>query len=195
MIRLAAAEDAKDISEIYSKYVSDSIISLEIDAPSEEEIRQRIENTLQFFPWIVCVSDGKILGYSYASKHNERAAYQWCANTAIYIRDGHQRRGIGHALYISLMSILKLQGFHAAHAGATLPNAGSVGLHESFGFQRVGVYPKVGYKFGEWHDVVWWQFPLRERAGKPQPLRSIAEVQSDRQWNSALSSGASFLRI
>src|SRR5207244_391362 len=82
------------------------------------------------------------------------------------------------------------QGFHAAHAGITLPNAGSVALHESLGFRRIGVYPGVGYKLGAWHDVGWWQLSLRERAASPAPPRALSEAQRDPAWSTALAAGA-----
>jgi phosphinothricin acetyltransferase len=79
-----------------------------------------------------------------------------------------------------------VQGFYAAHAGITLPNAGSVALHESLGFRPVGVYRGVGYKLGRWHDVGWWQLSLRERDAEPAPPLSVAEAQRDASWRSVL---------
>lgn len=190
-IRLAKLTDAKVISEIYGKYVSDSAISFELEAPTEREMRGRIETILSFAPWLVCEDDEKVLGYAYASKHRDRAAYQWCVDTAVYIHEEHHRCGVGRALYSSLIECLKIQGFYAAHAGVTLPNSGSVGLHESMGFQKIGVYSKVGFKQGAWHDVGWWQLPLRDRTGPPQTPLSMKEVQALPQWGLALAKGLS----
>jgi len=113
--------------------------------------------------------DGRVVGYAYGSKHRDRAAYAWSVDVSVYVDAAHHRAGIGRALYSSLLALLRLQGFYAAHAGITLPNVASVGLHESFGFRLVGIYAKVGYKRSAWHDVGWWQLPLRERKGKPAP--------------------------
>lgn len=190
-IRLATTADAKEIADIYGRYVSTTAISFELEAPTESEIKERLGAILPFAPWLVCVRDRTIVGYAYASKHRERAAYQWCVDTGVYIREGYHRRGIGRALYTSLIACLKLQGFYAAHAGATLPNSGSVGLHESLGFQKIGVYPAVGYKLGAWHDVVWWQLPLRARVGAPEQPLSVAQAQSDPRWESAIAAGLS----
>ncbi len=65
--------------------------------------------------------------------------------------------GVGRALYSELLPELKRRGFHAAFAGITLPNPGSVALHKLVGFKPLGVYREVGFKFGRWHDVGWWQ--------------------------------------
>jgi phosphinothricin acetyltransferase len=92
-------------------------------------------------------------------------------------------------LYVSLFEILRLQGFYAVHAGITLPNPGSVGLHESLGFRLVGVYPSVGYKLDAWLDVGWWQLPLRSFAESPAPPLLLSEAQRDPRWHAALAAG------
>jgi len=190
MIRMARKEDAEAIAGIYGPIVATTAISFELTVPSVEEMGQRIRNYVQFAPWLVFAgSDQRVLGYAYASKHRERMAYQWSVDVAIYVDTTQRRRGIGRALYTSLAALLRLQGFYAAHAGITLPNAASVALHEFVGFRPVGVYRGVGYKLGAWHDVGWWQLSLRERTSEPVPPRSVAKAQGDPQWRSALAAG------
>ena len=72
------------------------------------------------------------------------------------------RSGAGSSLYGKLLPILRAQGFQCALAGITLPNTASIALHEKLGFQRIGVYPNIGYKHGAWHDVGWWNLQLQE---------------------------------
>jgi phosphinothricin acetyltransferase len=84
-------------------------------------------------------------------------------------RDVH-RRGVGRALYGRLLAILTRQGFHAAFAGITLPNANSVGLHEAMGFRPVGAYSEVGFKLGAWRDVGWWRRGLSEGPPIGEPV-------------------------
>ena len=121
-------------------------------------------------PWLVYEKEGEVAGYAYASSHSARAAYGWSVNVTVYIAREHHRAGIGRALYTALFEQLRRQGFYNAYGGITLPNAGSVGLHEAMGFKLVGIYRKVGYKFGAWRDVGWWQLELQEKpAGDPSP--------------------------
>ena len=96
-----------------------------------------------------------MVGYAYAGRHRSREAYQWSVEVSVYVAENQHRRGVGRALYTSLVECLRLQGFFHAYAGITLPNPASVGLHESLGFQPVGVYKDVGYKLGQWHTVGW----------------------------------------
>lgn len=169
MVRLATADDAPAVAAIYRPYVESTSITFEIVVPDADEMRSRIVGTLERYPWLVWEDDGTVHGYAYASAHRSRAAYQWSVDVAIYIDENHHRRGIGKALYGSLFERLVGQRFVNAYAGITLPNAGSVGLHEALGFRPVGVYHDVGFKMGRWHDVGWWHRGLRTLPPDPEP--------------------------
>jgi L-amino acid N-acyltransferase YncA len=194
VIRLATEHDAEQIAAIYAPNVTDTIISFEFEPLSADEMRRRIEVTLQRYPWLVCERHGRVLGYAYAGAHGSRAAYQWSVDVSVYVHEEARRMGVGRALYASLFAALDVQGFYNAYAGATLPNPASVGLHESVGFRPVGVYRGVGYKLGAWHDVVWWHLPIRERVADPDPPAVLPSVVGSEKWDAALASGLSFLR-
>jgi phosphinothricin acetyltransferase len=189
--RLAAAADAAGMAEIYAPIVASTPTSFEIDPPDAPEMRRRIDATLPTLPWLVCDCEGRVAGYAYASPHKTRAAYKWSVDTSVYVHSAFHRRGIGTALYKLLFEILTAQGYFNAYAGVTLPNPGSVGLHESLGFQRVGVYRRVGYKLGEWHDVGWWQRPLRRSDEVPGPTLALGDLQNHPSWHRLLTSGRS----
>ena len=186
-IRIATARDAAAIAAIYRPYVADAVTSFEVDPPGAVDMAARVEAVLARTPWLVCTgADGAAIGYAYASRHHERAAYQWSVDVAVYIHAGHHRRGVGRRLCEKLFALLRVQGYYVAHAGITLPNAASVGLHESLGFVPVGVYPAVGWKFGAWRDVGWWRLPLQALVPTPAPPLSIAEAQSLPAWGALL---------
>ncbi len=195
LIRLANTNDAAAIGSIYAPFVRDTPISFELEPPSVEEMQRRIENTLHQFPWLVCEVGGEITGYAYAGSHSERAAYLWSVNVSVYIHPCYHRCGIGRALYASLFEILRLQGFHNAYAGVTLPNPASVSLHEAIGFRPVGIYDAVGYKSGRWHSVGWWQFLLQDRSPTPLAPLSVDEVIIDSVWKTAIDTGLPFLKF
>ena len=194
IIRLAAAQDADQIAEIYAPYVLDTPASFELDPPTAEEMGERIASTLTKTPWLVYVQDSEICGYAYASLYRPRAAYRWSVNVSAYVRAGQQHRGIGRALYMALLNLLPLQGFYSAYAGITLPNAASVGLHEALGFTLVGVYREVGYKLGRWHDVGWWQRSLGEHPAAPREPLMLHHVYGSLEWQVALAKGMALLR-
>jgi phosphinothricin acetyltransferase len=195
MIRLAEAADAPGITAIYAPVVARTAISFEVVPPTEAEMGVRVAAVLEHAPWLVCADDreGRILGYAYASKHRERAAYQWSVDVSVYVREDQRRRGVGRALYTSLFALLRLQGFYTAYAGITLPNAASVGVHESLGFSPVGVYRSVGFKNGAWHDVGWWERPLRDRSGAPEPPLLFSHAAKRDGFAEALAAGEPIL--
>jgi L-amino acid N-acyltransferase YncA len=193
-IRLATERDAEQIAALYAPYVTDTVISFESEPPTADEMRRRIRDTLERYPWVVCERQGRVLGYAYAGAHGSRAAYRWSVDVSVYVREGAHRTGVGRALYTSLFAALDLQGFYNAYAGATLPNPASVGLHEAMGFRSVGVYRGVGYKMGAWHDVGWWHLPLRERVADPDPPADLPLVLGSEEWDAALRHGLPLLR-
>lgn len=170
-IRTATLDDAAAVAAIYAPVVQHTAISFETEPPDAAEMRSRIEKTLASLPWLVAEDEaGAVCGYAYASRHRERAAYQWSVDTTVYVRQDQRGRGVGRALYGALLPLLTELGYAQAFAGIALPNAGSVGLHEAVGFQALGVYRNVGFKHGQWRDVGWWQKTLATPA-QPQPPR------------------------
>ena len=132
------SRDAAACAALYAPYVIDGVASLEERAPDPHELAARIEQISARYPWLVAEIDGEVVGYAYASQHRVRAAYRWAADMTVYISGAYHRRGVGRALYAALLQLLARQGVYVACAGITLPNAASVGLHESLGFVPVG---------------------------------------------------------
>jgi L-amino acid N-acyltransferase YncA len=173
-VRLATAEDARAIAEIYAPIVEKSSISFELDAPSEAEMKRRIADTMPKHPWLVAEEDGAILGYAYGHTFRARAAYQWTVETSVYVADSARRRGVGRTLYRELFPMLEAQGYASIISGITLPNEASVRLHESFGMVQVALLPAVGHKFGRWHDVGYWHLRLLPLDRAPPEIRPLS---------------------
>jgi L-amino acid N-acyltransferase YncA len=154
------ARDAEAIAAIYAPFVTDTVISFEDVAPTAAEMAVRVERLTETHAWLVAEDDGEILGYAYGCPHRERAAYRWATEVSVYVDPRHHRRGAGRALYEALFERLAERRYRLALAGIALPNDASVGLHEACGFEPVGVYRRIGFKFGSWWDVGWWQLEL-----------------------------------
>jgi phosphinothricin acetyltransferase len=155
---------------------------------------RRVLDTLKTYPWLACETGGRLAGYAYASRHRARAAYNWSVEVSAYVHHEFRRRGIGRGLYASLFEILKAQGYCRAYAGITLPNPGSVGLHESMGFEPVGVFRSIGHKMGVWHDVGWWQRALQEGVANPDTPLTLDAVRNHAAWPRMLAVGTACLR-
>ncbi len=168
MIRAATLEDARAILSIYGPYCLSTIVSFELEPPPLEEMEKRIATTLsRGMPWLVFEQNQTVAGYAYAGPHKERAAYRFSAEASVYLSDTFHRQGIASRLYKQLFTELRQKNFYNVLAGISLPNPASVSFHESQGFQPVGIYRKIGYKFGSWHDVGWWQLALQDHNNLP----------------------------
>jgi L-amino acid N-acyltransferase YncA len=162
LIRPAVPADASAILAVYAPYITDTVITFETEVPTLGAFTKRVEEILRQYPYLVCEIDGEIVGYAYASRHRERAAYRYSVDVSIYVKSGMHRRGIGSALYTRLLEELQRFPYYTAYACITLPNESSVALHKSFGFQEAGIFHKDGYKAGKWLDVLWMEKPLKQ---------------------------------
>lgn len=179
VIRLAEKKDAVDIAAIYAPYVVNTPITFETEVPSVAEIESRIAAISLKYPYLVCEIDGVVAGYAYASTFRTRAAYQWDAETSVYIDAKFHRRKIATALYVGLLGLIKAQGFCNAYAVITVPNEQSVGFHEAFDFVSSGVIHNTGYKMDQWHDVLTMEKALTDFKSAPSPLKTAQELDKE----------------
>jgi L-amino acid N-acyltransferase YncA len=157
MIRAVQLQDGPQLVEIYNHYIQNTIITFEEEPISAKAMTSRIEEVQSQFPWLVYDVDGQLLGYAYASAWRSRSAYRHSVETTVYLHKDQGGKGIGKMLYDRLLEQLKLRGLHAAIGGIALPNDSSVALHEKCGFEKVAQFKEVGFKFGQWIDVGYWQ--------------------------------------
>ncbi len=182
-IRMAKEEDARDLLDIYTPYVTDTAITFEYEVPSVEEFADRIRTTKQKYPYLLAVSEDTILGYAYASPFKARSAYDWAAETTIYLRPECQGKGIGKQLYFALEDMLKQQNIlnlnaciaYTSAPDAFLTNASAL-FHEHLGYRKVGHFTQCGYKFGTWYDMIWMEKLLGEHSNKPLPVIPITKL-------------------
>ena len=157
-IRIATTADADRIAEIYNHYIANTVVTFEEEPVAGDEMRRRMDDVFAAaLPWLIAESGGHLVGYAYATKWKARSAYRFSVETTVYLADGLGKRGLGSRLYDELFRILKEKGIHAAIGGIALPNDASVALHEKFGMRKVAHFDEVGFKFGKWVDVGYWE--------------------------------------
>jgi phosphinothricin acetyltransferase len=179
MIRIATVADAAACHAIYLPTVLDTAITFETEPPGEVVMAERITARLLTHPWLVWEEDHRILAYAYAGRFRERAAYDWIAETSIYVHADARRRGIARKLYTCLLDVMHLQGMNQAVGVITLPGESSVAMHGAMGFTPAGIWHKAGYKLGQWHDVGVWQRELSVPARPPRPVVPFAQLGRD----------------
>jgi L-amino acid N-acyltransferase YncA len=161
-IRPVVEDDAAAICAIYNHYIAHTSITFEQDPVDPAQMRQRIAEVTRNYPWLVAMLDQHLIGYAYATRWRSRAAYDHTAESTIYLAADGVGRGLGLPLYQALVQDLSGRGLHAVIGCIALPNAGSIYLHEKCGFEKVGHFPQVGKKFGQWIDVGFWQLSFAD---------------------------------
>ena len=160
-VRSARVDDGAGIAAVYRPYVESSVASFESTAPDAAEMTRRC-GAHPHLLWLVAILPaGEVVGFAYAAPYRTRPAYRWSVETSVYVSE--PRRGIGRSLMSALLANCEADGFASAYATVALPNDASVALHEGLGFAAVGVFPRVGFKFGRGVDVGWWYRPLADR--------------------------------
>lgn len=160
-LRAATSADAQSIAEIYNYYITDTVVTFEEESVSAAEIALRIDEvTAASLPWLVAERDEQVVGYAYGGKFKTRSAYRFSSEVAVYLRQSHLGLGLGTRLFGELLSRLASAGVHAVIGGIALPNPASIALHEKFGLSKVAHFSEVGFKFGRWIDVGYWQRTL-----------------------------------
>ena len=178
-IRFATESDALALLEIYNQYI-DTTVTFEYVLPSEAEFQRRIHEFSELYPYLVCEEEGKIIGYAYAHRAFERAAFQWDAEVSIYLDKDARGKGLGKRMYAVLLELLKEQGVITVYSLISTPHPRSEKLHLDMGFELIGVHKNTGYKAGKWCDISWYQLLLHEYVAAPVPITSIHELDSEK---------------
>ncbi len=168
-VRQAGQQDAARCLEIYRPYVENSAVSWELDVPTVDEMADRITSVNETHAWLVLERGSQTIGFANGHALWSLPSYRWSTQTGLYIADGHHRRGGGRILYTELLNRLGDRGYRRAFAGITQPNDGSIAFHRSMGFEDAGLYHRVEWKLGRWHDVAWMQRDLPGAAEADDP--------------------------
>jgi L-amino acid N-acyltransferase YncA len=178
LLRLATPADGDAVAAVYAPYVAETAISFELVPPTGADMAGRIAKVLEHGPYVVAELDGAVRAYAYAGRFRDRAAYDWTAETTVYVDRSLHRSGLGRATMEAVLRVLRLQGYHRVVAGVTPPNAASVGLHLALGFERVGLFEEVGWKNGRWWGVEFFELQLAPAADgvDPAPIRPLPEL-------------------
>ena len=154
--------------------------------PSVAAFSGRIERVLEKLPYLVAENDGEIVGYAYAGAFHPRAAYQWCAEMSVYVKQNARRMGVGRMLYDAMEAILRMQRLTNVEACIAVPSApdahltmDSVRFHEKMGYRMVGTFHQCGYKFDTWYNMVWMEKHIGEHTHPQPPVLRFDEIREE----------------
>jgi L-amino acid N-acyltransferase YncA len=156
--RKFAWSDVPAITKIYKHYVDTTVITFDIEAPSEAAMAEKFGHMVDLgHPILVAEESDRLIGYAYASFYRPRAAYRFTCEDSIYLAPDSVGRGLGGRLLTALLEESKAFGFKQMLAVITAERANSIHLHEKHGFRFIGKYEALGYKFDRWLDIVHMQ--------------------------------------
>lgn len=178
VLRFATPDDAPALLNIYRQYIP-TTITFEYELPSREEFVRRITTMSAVYPYLVAEQDGQLLGYAYAHRIAERAAYRYGAELSIYLDQSRKGCGLGKRLYEALIHLLRLQGVHTVYGLVASPNPASEGLHRALGFHVMGIQARAGYKNGRWIDLTWYEMPILPYEEFPSPVIPIHQLPGE----------------
>ncbi len=159
VIRLATPDDADGVNAVYNPFIERTAATLEV-TPYDRARRLDWINRLAGSPRtpvFVAEVDGRVAGFANAAPFDPREAYARSVKTSVYIAPAFTGLGLGRRLYAALFERLSDSDVHRAYAIIAPPNPISVALHERFGFRHVATLNQVGFKLGEWRDVMWFE--------------------------------------
>lgn len=177
-IRFATYIDAAELLRIYTPYVLKTSFTPEFKVPPLLEFEERIKQTIEFYPYLICTDNKKIVGFAHAGQYRHASGHQWSAETSVYVTQEVQGKGIAGMLYHALLTIMKLQNFVNVFAGIILPNERSIAFHQKFHFTKVGIFRNGINKSGIWHDVQWMQLALNDHVENPPLPKSIQSIMN-----------------
>ncbi len=186
VIRLANEDDVPSILDIANWYARHTPANFAITPEPLEMWLAAWHEQQEWYPWLVaCVEQSTpaprgsdaIVGFAKASPFRTRCAYRWSVETSVYLRNTWGGKGLGRMLYDHLLAILRRQGYRKVIGGITLPNPASVRLHERCGYRHTGTFERIGWKFGRWHDVGFWELEF-DGGEESEPSPDVRPVRA-----------------
>ena len=111
-------------------------------------------------PVIGALEDGRLLGFGTFGPFRAWPAYRYTVEHSLYVERDSRGRGVGRQLLTELIARARARQLHTLIGGIDADNAPSIALHRSMGFERCGRLHQVGFKFGRWLDLEFYQLVL-----------------------------------
>ena len=175
-VRRPYAQDFPVMLEISNWATCHTTANFRTEPETLEHWTQLAQGMPEIYPWFVAERRGAIAGFATLCPFKDRCGLKSAAEVSVYVHPDHLREGVGSALYKKLIPTATAQGFRTLVAVIAIPNPASQRLHEAFGFKRIGVLERIGWKLGRWQDLGFWQLKLVDDDSAPVQIRPASEV-------------------
>ena len=185
IVRMARPEDAQAMADIFRPYVLETAVAFEYNPPGAEHFRTLMEDRMRKYPFLVTEEDGQVTGYLYVSPFKARPAYDWAIETSIYIRQDCKGRGYGRLLHDRMEELLKRQNILSMYACIAYTEVEdqylenhSKRFHAHMGYELTATFPKCGYKFDKWYDIIWMHKEIAPHVDRPAPVIPFPQLEN-----------------
>ena len=162
MIRYAQAADLGAILDIFNDAILDTTSVYYYEPRTIEDMLLWYEKKVRDgFPVLVFEENNHVAGFGTFGPFRDRPAYKYTVEHSVYVHRDHRGRGVGTRLMIDLMRIANEREYATMVAGIDSSSEISRSMHENLGFTNCGTVKRVGYKFGKWLDVTFYQYELQ----------------------------------
>jgi L-amino acid N-acyltransferase len=165
VVRAARKGDLRDTLDIYNDSILNSTATFDLEAKTLGDWKKWFSGHGRGHPVLVAEVRDKVVGYACLSIFRTKPAYSMSAESSVYVHRDFRGMGVGSALMESIVEKAIELGYHSIVSGIVPPNERSVNLHKRLGFELVGAFPEVGFKFGRWQDVEFFELILPGRFG------------------------------
>lgn len=165
-IRPAVRSDCPGILAVYNEAVLTTTATYDYEPRTLEHRLQWFDDHERggFAVFVAVETDSQgletVVGWSALNRYHDRMGFRFTSENSVYVAASHRGRGLGKRLLAPLIPAARARGLRAVIAAIDASNTASLKLHEGFGFVQVGLFRRVGYKFGRWLDVAYFELEL-----------------------------------
>jgi L-amino acid N-acyltransferase len=162
LVRHATDADLPRLLYIYNNAVITSTATFDLRAQSLAERQAWFAKFDKEHPLLVAEHHQTVVGYSCLSSFRDKPAYAATCESSVYMDERYRGQGIATYLMQRVLEEARALEYHCVIAGVVRGNEASARLHRRLGFEYIGCFREVGFKFGEWQDVDFYQCILNE---------------------------------
>ena len=155
ILRQARMGDAPAICAIANATIRDTLVTFTTKERSEAGVAADI--ALRGAAFQVVLRGDRVVGFATFGVFRDGPGYAHTKELSIQLATDARRQGMGRTLMQRLEQVAVEQGVHVLVAGISGANPQAQAFHAACGFDEVGRMAQVGFKSGQWLDLVLMQ--------------------------------------
>ncbi|MFD1911727.1 GNAT family N-acetyltransferase [Halodurantibacterium flavum] len=161
MIRPATPADGAAVAELWNPVIRDTLVTFTTQLHAAGDVERMIAGKQEAgLPFLVAQAGDAVLGFASYGPFRNGPGYRYTMEHTVILAPEGRGRGIGRAIMQRLEDHARTGGVHSLIGGISAANPAGRAFHAALGYLEVAVLPEVGYKWGQWLDLVLMQKKL-----------------------------------